>query len=187
MTCCYDLSAEYLVELSQQGDTKAFSILIAKFTFLVRERSKSYLYSGIELEDLMQEGMLGFIKAVKHYDPEYKTSFNSFASLCVDRSIISAVNKTFSKGSIPKTVLVSIDDADEFEQNSTVSIENQVILKLDKDKLLEQIHTRLSEFEKDVFNLFIKGFTYKKISEVLSVTEKSVDNAIQRIRRKLDK
>ncbi len=187
MSSGYDISTEQLVAMSKEGDSKAFSVLIAEYTFLIRERARSYLYSGIELEDLMQEGMIGFLKAVSFYNPEYKTSFRSFASLCVDRSIISAVNKVFSKSSIPKSVLVSIDSVDESGQGSIPSIENEVMVKLDKDMLFDQIDVKLSDLERKIFALFIKGYSYKKISQTLKTSEKSVDNAIQRIRRKLAK
>ena len=185
MSSYYGVSTEQLVVMSKNGDAKAFSVLIAEHTFLIRERARNYLYSGIELEDLMQEGMIGFIKAVSYFNPEYKTSFKSFASLCVDRSIISAVNKVFSKSSIPKSVLVSIDSVDESRQGSIPSIENEVLIRLDKDILFERIGIKLSNLEHKIFTLFIKGCSYKKIASELNITEKSVDNAIQRIIRKL--
>ena len=105
--------------------------------------------------------------------------------MCVDRSIISAVNKVFSKSSIPKSVLVSIDSVDESRQGSIPSIENEVLIRLDKDILFERIGIKLSNLEHKIFTLFIKGCSYKKIASELNITEKAVDNAIQRIRRKL--
>lgn len=187
MSSAFDNTAVKLVLLSQSGDSNAFTKLIVEHTFLIRERALSYVYSGIELEDLMQEGMLGFMKAVKSFNPKYNTSFKTFASLCVDRSIISAVNKTFSKHSVPQSVLVSFDDAHETNTVSAVSVENEVFTKLDKDKLFESLELSLSKLELKVFGLFIKGYSYKKISQMLDVSEKTVDNAVQRIRRKLAK
>lgn len=177
---------EPLVEAARGGDKAAFTKLIAEYAFLVRERAKLYAYSGIESEDLIQEGMIGFIKAVDSYNPSFGASFRTYASLCVDRSIISAVNKVFAKHSIPKSAVMPIDEADQSYAVSVPSIENEVLFKINKDELIKELSGILSPFEMKVFRLLLVEMSYKSIARRLNCSEKAVDNAVQRIRRKMN-
>ncbi|MGN1081204.1 MAG: sigma factor-like helix-turn-helix DNA-binding protein, partial [Acutalibacteraceae bacterium] len=124
-------------------------------------------------------------RAVKTYDSSFGTSFRTYASLCVDRSIITAVNKTLAKHIVPKSAVVPLDDVGDFKSAALPSAEHEVMYKLDMDELMGGLTDTLSEFEIRVFRLLLCGISYKAISEKLGCSEKSVDNAIQRIRRKL--
>ena len=113
-----DYSDENLISDCKSGDDDAYGVLIGRYLFAVRSRAYAYDKSAIDFEDLVQEGLIGLVNAVKCYDGSFGTSFSTFAYLCIDRNIMSAVKKTFSKKQIPKSVLVFIEETSDFESNN---------------------------------------------------------------------
>jgi len=180
-------SDEELAEKAKLGDNEAFSALVVRYVFTVKSRVNHYNGSGIDPEDLAQEGTIGLMSAVRSFDKSLNTTFRTFAWLCIDRSIISAVKASLRKKQIPKASLVSMDDndfnvsfLDGADNPETMIIENEDI------KLLEQkINQLLSSFERDVLRLYLNGKSYVEIAVCLHSTPKSVNNALQRVRLKL--
>lgn len=179
------LSDSELIELCKNGDEEAYGALIARYIFTVRSRAAVYEKSGIDFEDLVQEGYIGLMNAVKNYENSFGTSFSTFAYLCIDRNILSAVRKSLSKKQIPSSALVFIDDDNDFQDNSAQSPESVVISKENIERLKKSISEKLSENEQKVLELYLIGYSYEKISQKLNCSKKSVDNAIQRLRKKL--
>ena len=180
----HNMDDNELVALCKSGDEDAYSALIARYLFSVRARAFAYQNSGIDSEDLVQEGFIGLLEAVKCYENSFGTSFSTFAYLCIDRKIISAVRKSLSKKQIPNSALVFIKDDDRFLDKNE-NPESLIISKEGVASLQRRITEKLSKTEKNVLDLYLMGYSYSKISAALSISEKAVDNAIQRIRRKL--
>lgn len=184
-----EFSDESLVSLAAKGDKAAFDKLAARYIPVVALRASAFYEGNAELsnEDLGQEGFIGLIDAVKRYDENIGASFRTFAVLCIDRRMKSVIKATFRKKKIPKDSLVFIDDDDtpEIAANETENPENKVIA-LDEHRLLrERIRKCSSEFEWTVLNHFLNGMSYQSIAKRLKTSEKSVANALGRIRRKL--
>ncbi len=178
-------SDEELAEKAKLGDNEAFSQLVVRYVFTVKSRVNHYNGSGIDPEDLTQEGTIGLMSAVRSFDKSLNTTFRTFAWLCIDRSIISAVKASLRKKQIPKSSLVSIDDSD---FNVSISSDNPETMMIENEdiKLLEQkIKALLSSFERDVLRLYLSGKSYVDIAACLHSTPKSVNNALQRVRLKL--
>ena len=112
----HSLDDEKLIALCRIGDDEAYSVLIARYLFTVRKRASVYENSGIDFEDLVQEGFIGLLNAVKYYENNFDTSFSTFAYLCIDRNILSAVRKSLTKKQIPKSALVFIEDNYDFKE-----------------------------------------------------------------------
>ncbi|OJU14445.1 MAG: hypothetical protein BGN88_14430 [Clostridiales bacterium 43-6] len=181
------LSDEQLAERARCGDNDAFSALVARYVFTVKSRANHYNGSGIDPEDLAQEGTIGLMAAVRSYDKELGTSFRTFAWLCIDRSILSVVKASLRKKQIPKASLVSIDDNDldncffDGKDNpETLLIENEDIALFEL-----KINELLSPFERKVLRYYLSGKNYSEIADSLNTLPKSVDNALQRVRHKL--
>ena len=174
-----------LIVLCRKGDEKAYSALIARYLFTVRSRASVYENSGIDFEDLMQEGYIGLVNAVKSYESNFGTSFSTFAYMCIDRNILSAVRKSMAKKQIPKSALVFIEDDKELCDKTFQNPETAVISKEMQEKVWQIIDLELSDFERQVLDLYLLGYSYQKIGEKLDCSKKAVDNAIQRIRKKL--
>ena len=184
-----EFSDESLVSLAAKGDKAAFDKLAARYIPVVALRASAFYEGNAELsnEDLGQEGFIGLIDAVKRYDENIGASFRTFAVLCIDRRMKSVIKATLRKKKIPKDSLVFIDDDDtpEIAANETENPENKVIA-LDEHRLLrERIRKCSSEFEWTVLNHFLNGMSYQSIADRLKTSEKSVANALGRIRRKL--
>ncbi len=182
------LDDEQLAEQAKNGDSAAYDALLRRYVFLVHSRAAGYKGSNVDFEDLVQEGMIGLMHAVAGYDKDCGASFQTFARLCIDRNIISAVRATLRKKQIPKNSLVSIDDAgepantgDRHAQNP----ENVVIAKEELALLYQKIFASLNDFELGVLKLYLAGCSYRSIAEKFGCSYKAVDNAMQRLRRKL--
>lgn len=181
----HSLSDSELIELCKSGDEEAYSALIARYIFTVRSRAGVYEKSGIDFEDLVQEGYIGLMNAVKNYENSFGTSFSTFAYMCIDRNILSAVRKSISKKQIPASALVFIEDDNDFQDKSAENPESVVISKENIERLKQRITEKLSNTEQKVLELYLMGYSYEKIADKLSCSKKSVDNAIQRLRKKL--
>ncbi len=185
-----DMSDERLAVLAAGGDSAAFDELASRYILLVGLRASAFYdesqaLSG--LDDLGQEGFIGFIDAVRRYDESLGASFRTFAVLCIDRRMKSAIRAMLRKKKVPSSALVWLDDdsSPDIMASDTDNPENMVIATDEYRNLCQRIRQTASEFERRVLTLFLSGMSYHAIAERLSSSEKAVDNALQRLRKKL--
>ena len=188
-------SDEELISLVNQGNQEALEFLLKRYKELVTMKISKYFIVGAEKEDIFQEGMIGLFKAIKSYNEEKQNSFKSFANLCVERQLITAIKTSNRQKHQPLNSYISLNTAayDEDEDTSVIDVfdSNTVedpldtITKKEYYHLVEsKINTNLSDFEKQVLHRYAQGESYIKIAEKLDAPVKSIDNAIQRIRKK---
>lgn len=178
---------ESLVERAQTGDKQATEELLSRYAGLVRGRARGFFLVGGETEDLIQEGMIGLYRAVSEYrtDREGGMSFKNFAYLCVSRRIIDAVKASARKKNVPLNNYVSLFQS-EWEMPVS-SPEDEVIRGEDRREFLQKMSKELSDFEFRVTVMYMDGLSCAEICEATGKEEKSVDNAIQRSKKKLQK
>lgn len=187
-----------LVEYAKNGNEEALECLLEKYKELVNIKVSKYFIVGAEREDIVQEGMIGLYKAVKNFEQNKQNSFKSFASLCIERQLITAIKTSNRQKHIPLNSSLSLntavyDDEDdtsliEFFNSKTTEDPLDTITKREYYKFVgNKIDENLSDFEKKVLTRFAAGESYVKIAEKLDSPVKAVDNAIQRIRRKASK
>ncbi len=197
-----EMTDEALINLYRQGEHHAIDLLVQRYKKLVRNRIKINFFIGADKEDLIQEGMIGLFKAICDYDPEREASFKSFATLCVTRQISTAVKMVSRQKHIPLNQSISlsipianksVDEEDEgitlidvIKNNLSQTPEDEVISKERVDDIYEYITKVLSELEVQVVNLYMEGKNYKEIAVILNKSPKSIDNALQRIKKKLE-
>ena len=189
----FDLSDNDLQRLAVQGDRAAEESLAARYMQLVRACARPLFLAGGDSEDLSQEGMFGLLSAIREFDPSLGVSFRSFAEHCIRMKLYSAV-KTASRmkhqplnDSMPLEQLSDdsssqLSAAPEYFRRSP---EDLVLARESKEELKELCERRLSRLEKQVLDLYLEGLSYRDIARRLQREDKSVDNAVQRIRRKL--
>ena len=189
---------EELVEIIRSGDKLAANYLIDRYKNLVNIKVSKYYIAGAEKDDIIQEGLIGLFKAIKCYSPEQNSSFKSFANLCIDRQLITAIKTSNRQKHMPLNSYLSLNmnayDSDDEDNDTTVmeifnndTIEDPLdtLTKKEYYKSVENaIDKSLSKFEKKVLNRYVQGESYVQIAEKLNAPVKSVDNAIQRIRKK---
>lgn len=191
------LSDEALVDKAHKGDKFADEILYNRYKNMVRMKAHPYFLVGADKEDLIQEGMIGFYKATRDYDASHGASFYSFAELCITRQIITAIKTATRKKHMPLNTYVSIykkiDEnegersiADTLPQMQVESPEDTFIVKESLSVLLGRLADSLSPLEKEVLDLFLEGKSYTQIAQILSRSAKSIDNALQRIKKKVE-
>lgn len=195
----YDnLTDEQIVSLIKQGDEKALSFLLEKYKNLVNMKIGRYFIIGAEKEDIMQEGMIGLFKAIKSFDVEKQSTFKSFANICIERQLITAIKSSNRQKHMPLNSYLSLNTAAYDNNNEEDSVELidtfdskmiedplETVMKKEYYKEVENaVNKSLSKFEKQVLDRFIKGESYVTIAQKLDSPVKSVDNAIQRIRKK---
>lgn len=194
------LTDEELIDRLRDGETGIIDYLMDKYKNLVRHKAKTMYILGGDNDDLIQEGMIGLFKAVRDYDSGRDASFYTFAELCVSRQMYTAVQASGRKKHAPLNSYVSLyanmaEAGDEDEADlvnilpalSELSPEEQVIDRENVQKLLKMIDTELSDFEKQVLDLYMTGMTYTQIAKVLGRDEKSTDNALHRMKSKIRK
>lgn len=190
------LSDEELVCKAKLGDENAENELLERYKGLVVKIARSYFILGGEMEDIVQEGMIGLYKALKGYDKKKNASFKTFATMCIKHQIQSAIKVANAKKNSPLSNSVSLqsfsensDDDDFLPVNLIfqVSPDEKIINKEDYRNLLENIKKMLSEKELQVLKYYLKGYTYKEISNILGTSEKSIDNSLSRIKSKIKK
>ncbi|MEG1441804.1 MAG: RNA polymerase sporulation sigma factor SigH [Oscillospiraceae bacterium] len=193
-----NLSDEEVVELSAGGEKNATEYILGKYKNLVRSRAKMYFLAGADKEDLVQEGMIGLFKAIRDFDNTKLASFRGFAELCVKRQIITAIKAATRQKHQPLNSYVSLNksvyDDDESErtlvdmlvQHDGMDPEEMFIRREKMEALEVQIEKKLSVLEKTVLSRYLKGMDYQEIALQLNRPPKSIDNALQRIKRKLD-
>lgn len=177
-----------------ETDTYVAEYLLQKYKPLVRVKAGAYFLMGADREDIVQEGMLGLFKAIRDFDPD-KSNFYSFAELCITRQIISAVKAATRQKHMPLNNALSLQSASpqsdlslEQKLSSRASNDPQDILlqrqQLDTMRLAMQ--SMLSNFEKEVLKRYLQGLTYQQMARELGRSEKSIDNALQRVKNKLE-
>ena len=192
-----NLTDEQIVSLIKQGDEKALSYLLEKYKNLVNIKVGKYFIIGAEREDIMQEGMIGLFKAIKNFEEEKQNTFKSFANICIERQLITAIKSSNRQKHMPLNSYLSLNTAayDNNEEDSVELIDTfdsktiedplETVMKKEYYKEVENaVNKSLSKFEKQVLDRFIKGESYLTIAQQLDSPVKSVDNAIQRISKK---
>lgn len=182
-----DLTDEQLCQALQNGDRQAEELLAARYHRLVRSCARPYFLSGGDSEDLMQEGMFGLIKAMREYRQDRDASFYTFASTCIRNRLLNVVKAAASGKHLPLNQSVPLNPA-LFDLNSSPAQADPEVLLIDREKttsLLENACKQLSELEVKILGYYLDGLTYREIADTVGKSTKSVDNAVQRIRRKI--
>ena len=188
-------SDEEILQLIKNGNEDALEYIMLKYKDIVNAKVDKYFIIGAEKEDIIQEGLIGLFKAIKNFDTTKQNSFKSFANLCVERQLITAIKTSNRQKHIPLNSSLSLNNTvyDENDETSfidildTNSIEDPLdtITKKEYYKFIKtKINNELSDFEKKVLYIYANGESYTKIAEKLDAPVKSIDNAIQRIRKK---
>ncbi len=191
------LPDEELVELSAGGDRRATEVILTKYKNLVLSRAKAYFLAGADHDDIVQEGMIGLFKAVRDFDVTKQASFCGFAEMCIKRQMITAVKASTRQKHMPLNSYVSLseplydDDSDRALVDMLAGRESSdpeaMFLRREKAEMLSaDIERKLSNLEKTVLSLYIAGMNYQEIAVELNRPPKSIDNALQRIKRKLE-
>ena len=179
------LSDDVLAEISKDGDDRAFNELVIRYLGKIRFIARKYSAQGYEQNDFVQEGLLALLSACKTFDTKGGSTFGSYVSLLVERRFISIIRGSQSKKTVPDSALVRIDGLSEELTDFVRSPEEQLMDKEQLRQVLSRLRALLSAREYEVLMLFASGLSYSKISEKLQISEKSVDNALQRVRRKV--
>lgn len=183
LTDKFPASSEEMVLSAQQGDREAFSRLAAEFMPLVRRSAARYSTALLDRDDLMQEGMLGLLSAVRTYKADHGIPFEAYARTCINNKIFSALRKAAGGKSVRAGDVVSLDA--HMLSDASLPLEEQQDLRDACERLGHFAQNELSKNEKAVLHLFLGGLSYREIAERIGGTPKSVDNALQRVRRKL--
>lgn len=189
------MSDEQLISLVKADDKYALDFIIEKYKNLVNMKVSKYFIIGAEKEDIVQEGMIGLFKAIQGFDNTKQNSFKTFANMCIERQLITAIKTSNRQKHMPLNGYISLNTAAYEEDEDTTVLEVfdshqtedplDTITKKEYYKRVEDaIDKNLSDFEKQVLARFIKGESYVTIAEKLDTPVKSIDNAIQRIRKK---
>lgn len=189
------LSDEEVIKIVKTGDKSALDYIMNKYRDVVNIKVSKYFIIGAEKEDIVQEGLIGLYKAIKNFNQEKENSFKTFANLCIERQLITAIKSSNRQKHMPLNSYLSLNmSAYEDEEAETVIdvfdsnlIEDPLDTITKKEYYMEienAIDKSLSDFEKKVLNRFAKGESYVQIADKLKTPVKSVDNAIQRIRKK---
>ena len=192
------LTDEEIIERIKSGDNNAQNYLLEKYSDLVNIKANKFFLIGAEDDDMFQEGMIGLYKAIKSFDLEKQNSFKTFANLCIERQLITAIKTSNRQKHIPLNSSFSLnlsaydenDDTSVLEILDTKTVEDPLdtITKKEYYEFIEsRIDKNLSTFEKQVLNRYVEGESYVDIANKLDTPVKSVDNAIQRIRKKATK
>lgn len=180
-----DYSDEKLVEMVKGGNDAAFQEISDRFKKTVIIKASAYFIEGGDRDDLIQEGMIGLFKAVRDFDGSKNILFRTFAGVCIDRQLVSAVRKASSSKNRPLNESVPIPEVDYARTPEMVtSVEEIVFGKINARENLEKLRATLSEQENRVLTHMLKGENYREIAEAAGMGEKAADNAIQRIKRK---
>ena len=193
-----DMTDEEIINKINDGDTIALNYLIGKYKEIVNMKVSKYYLNGAEKEDIEQEGLIGLYKAIKGFNNEKQNSFKTFANLCIERQIITAIKGSNRQKHMPLNSYLSLNTSN--YENEDGEEEGQLIEVLDANPIEDPLETvtkneyykkvektideALSDFEKQVLVRFIEGQSYIQIAQNLNSPVKSIDNAIQRIRKK---
>ena len=184
--------------MCHDGDTHAEEYLLNKYKNFVRSKARSYFLIGADHEDIVQEGMIGLYKSIRDYKPEKLSSFRAFAELCITRQIITAIKTATRQKHIPLNSYISLNKPlyDEESDRTLMDVimegkvsnpEEIIINREDLTNINEKIKEVLSGLEQEVLSAYLDGKSYQEIAESLGRHVKSIDNALQRVKRKLEK
>ncbi|MFD2681016.1 RNA polymerase sporulation sigma factor SigH [Bacillus seohaeanensis] len=193
-----EMDDEQIIESVHQGNSEALDFLIKKYRNFVRAKARSYFLIGADKEDIVQEGMIGLYKAIRDYKEDKLTSFKAFAELCITRQIITAIKTATRQKHIPLNSYVSLDKPiyDEESDRTLLDVisgakvtdpEELIISREEFDNMEDKMAQLLSDLERKVLALYLDGQSYQEISEELHRHVKSIDNALQRVKRKLER
>lgn len=188
-------SDEELACLAQKGEEKAVNTLLVKYKSLVNQIARSYFLTGGDMEDIVQEGMIGLYKAIMHFSQGKNASFRTFASTCIKHQLQSAIRLASSeKNKVLSSALPIVDQLNSDDEEDKQEIVFPSDLPSPDDKVLEKerlsevvgkIKSTLSPLEFKVLSLYLKGYSYNEISTLSDISKKSIDNALSRIKSKL--
>ena len=189
---------EELALLAQQGDEDALEYLLNKYKNFVRSKARSYFLIGADHEDIVQEGMIGLYKAIRDFKPYKLSSFRAFAELCISRQIITAIKTATRQKHIPLNSYVSLNKPiydeesdrtllDVITEGRVANPEDMLISQEDVGLIEDRIGQMLSSLEREVLSAYLDGKSYQEIALELDRHVKSIDNALQRVKRKLEK
>lgn len=187
-----------IIEAVRSGDSKALEFLIYKYKNFVRAKARSYFLIGADREDIVQEGMIGLYKAIRDYRGDRLASFRAFAEICITRQIITAIKTATRQKHIPLNSYISLDKPifDEESDRTLMDVicgtkvtdPEQLMINREEFRRLEDVlGEMLSELERQVLMLYLDGRSYQEIAEDLGRHVKSVDNALQRVKRKVER
>ena len=191
------LTDEEIVDLAKHGDVEGLEYLINKYKNFVRAKARTYFLIGADREDIIQEGMIGLYKAIRDYRVDRQASFRAFAEVCVTRQLITAIKTATRQKHIPLNSYVSLNKPvfDEESERTLAEVvttgkaSNPEDLFINQENLMDiesTMHRILSPLEQRVVNLYLEGKSYVEIADQLDRHVKSVDNALQRVKRKLE-
>ena len=193
-----EMPDEEIVQLCHEGNADAEEYLLNKYKNFVRSKARSYFLIGADHEDIVQEGMIGLYKAIRDYRQEKLSSFRAFAELCITRQIITAIKTATRQKHIPLNSYVSLNKPlyDEESDRTLLDIimegsagnpEDMIINQENLGSIHRKINEVLSGLEQEVLSAYLDGKSYQEIAESLGRHVKSIDNALQRVKRKLEK
>lgn len=191
------LTDEAIVGQVHLGNADALDFLISKYRLFVKAKARSYFLIGADKEDIIQEGMIGLYKAIRDFKEDKLSSFRAFAELCITRQIITAIKTATRQKHIPLNSYISLDKPiyDEESERTLMDVitspisedpEHLMINREDYSHLEKKMGEVLSELEQQVLIRYLEGQSYNEISEELNRHVKSIDNALQRVKRKLE-
>jgi RNA polymerase sporulation-specific sigma factor len=180
-----NFSDEELICRLRAGESEIQEYLLEKYKPFVKSRSRALFLVGGDREDLIQEGMIGLFKAIRDFDLEKGVPFAGFAKLCVERQIYTAIESAGRLKNSPLNAYISLSEEQDHLMDE--GIEDAVIEKESFQERYRELEKVLSPLEKEVLELFLEGKDYTEIAEVLGKTDKSIDNALQRIKGKIRK
>jgi len=193
----HEVTDEHLVELARSGDDQSLEMLLARYRHYARAKARSYFLAGADKEDIVQEGMIGLYKAIRDFEAARNIAFRSFAELCMTRQIITAIKTATRQKHVPLNSYVSLnrptsdDDGDRtlgdsLASDSVVDPAELVISAEEVADLRSTMGRLLSSLETQVLQLYMDGKSYQEIGDMLGRHVKSIDNALQRIKKKLE-
>jgi RNA polymerase sporulation-specific sigma factor len=204
VAACFDLvplvelADDALVARFHEGDTDALSVLLQRYRRFARAKARTYFLIGADSDDIEQEGMIGLYKAARDFRPDRQSSFRAFAELCITRQVITAVKTATRQKHQPLNQYVSLSGVRGSDDHAERSVEDlledhyesdpadTVVSQESLDSLRRVLVDVLSGLEVDVLRLYVEGKSYQEIGQRLGRHTKSIDNALQRIKRKLD-
>ena len=193
MTEYANYTDQQLLQRLESGDRIAVEVLAERYMRLVRMCARPLFLTGGDAEDLIQEGTFGLLSAMRQYDPDCGTSFRTFAEHCIRKRLLSAIKSASRLKHLPLNDGLSFEQLSE-ESGSQLSAPSSALFQNPEDLILARERTEilygvfsqcLSKMEKQVLSLFLEGLSYREIAEKLGKDSKAIDNAVQRIRRKL--
>jgi RNA polymerase sigma-H factor len=194
-----ELEDHVLVEKVRSGDERSLETLLARYRKFARSKARTYFLAGSDKEDVVQEGMIGLFKAIRDFDPAQATPFRAFAELCISRQILTAIKTANRQKHQPLNSSVSLDAPAYGDERSDSSVGDNLIASTLADPaeivisaeeieaLRDSMRDSLTDLEGDVLRLYMDGKSYEEIAGVLGNHVKSIDNALQRIKRKVQR